>query len=119
MPHITFLYNQILSQETSNPQDQNEPLDSAAFESIEIQPNTQHTHFQTASKNGDRSRIRVEPYTTLSLAFSKMLLRSEPYCYQPNFHSYTTVFHHVIIVKFHLFQWTVARTRTYIRLRTL
>jgi len=58
--------------------DHHEPLDSASLESIEVQSNTQHTHFQTLGKNGNKSRIGVEPYTTLSLAFSKMLLRPEP-----------------------------------------
>ena len=58
--------------------DQNEPLNSATLESIEIQPNTQHAHFQTSSKIGNKPRIGVEPYTPLPLAFSKMLLRSEP-----------------------------------------
>lgn len=58
--------------------DHNESLGSATLESIEIQSNTQHTHFQTSSKIGNKSRIGVEPYTTLPLAFSQMLLRPEP-----------------------------------------
>jgi len=63
---------------TSDPQDQNEPLNSATLESIEIQPNTQHAHFQTSSKIGNKPRIGVEPYTPLPLPISKMLLRPKP-----------------------------------------